>query len=584
MAESVQPPGRFERLWRRVRNLPVLWQLALALVAAVGVAAGGFYMYETYDYVQHDNEFCLSCHLMENPYDRFARSEHRELSCKACHQPTMVTRSRMAIEQIVAQPETLATHAEVPNERCAECHIEGEPDKWRLIQNTAGHRVHLESDDPELEGLQCVECHSVSLHQFVPTRRTCGQAGCHEQVEVRLGDMSDLAIHCVACHDFTRPTAASTEAAAEGAAGRAPGDEGAGLDPGASECLTCHEMRQRVGPFPADEPHGSECSTCHNPHEQTTTGEVVGSCTNSGCHERVDTLPNFHHQRESVQLENCAECHRAHEFRIEEENCLGCHENVLREVSHLPADAEAESTADRQPTVPREDVELVARLAAADPGLVGGIVSSAAGASAEGAGGVQDTVTFRHPDHEELECQACHSTGSPTATTNPRFCRSCHHGEDQAASCESCHRESELRGRTYQIATEMKMSVGEAGPERSLPFPHGAHLEVACAECHRGPPNLTPRDLSCETCHEEHHSATTDCQACHREAPEPAHPMSVHITCTGSGCHTDVSAAATDRSRNFCLTCHQTMTDHKPDRECLVCHVLPSVDSRGEEP
>ncbi len=125
------------------------------MVATGGVA--GLYAYRTYDYVQHDNDFCVSCHLMEVPFEEFARSAHRGLGCKACHQPTIVERSAMGLSQVVDRPIEIEVHADVPNERCAECHIEGDPETWESIRNSAGHLTHLDSDSLDLQRPEVVE-------------------------------------------------------------------------------------------------------------------------------------------------------------------------------------------------------------------------------------------------------------------------------------------------------------------------------------------------------------------------------------------------------------------------------------------
>ncbi|HZD03475.1 MAG TPA: NapC/NirT family cytochrome c, partial [Longimicrobiales bacterium] len=248
-----------ERILAWFQGLPAWGTGLLMLLLAAIVVGGGIAGYRTYDYVQHDNEFCLSCHLMEEPYQRFAQSAHRGLGCKACHQPTFAVRSQMALTQIIESPDTLAVHAEVPNERCAACHIEGDPEQWELVKNSAGHRIHFESDDPSLQGLRCVQCHSSGVHEFAPVDRTCGQSGCHTDTPIQLGGMSDLTIHCIACHDFSRPVDPSLPVSALTAA----------VTPDAEECLSCHVMRTLVD-MPPDEPHDRACGRCHNPHEQTT--------------------------------------------------------------------------------------------------------------------------------------------------------------------------------------------------------------------------------------------------------------------------------------------------------------------------
>src|SRR5687768_15399473 len=273
---------RAVRAW--ISRLPPAALLTLGGFLVTGAAVAGVLMYRTYNYVQHDNDFCMSCHLMAEPFERFAKSAHRGLGCKACHQPTFQARSTMALTQILEQPEELKTHAEVPNEVCAECHIEGNPDDWRIISASAGHRVHFESADSSLQGLQCVKCHSSSVHEFSTTDATCGQSGCHEETKVTLGKMGQLTIHCASCHEFNRPIARTATADTLAVA----------LRPQREQCLSCHAMRNLVSDFPADDPHGGACGACHDPHSQTTPAQAVESCGTVGCHTRVDTITPFH--------------------------------------------------------------------------------------------------------------------------------------------------------------------------------------------------------------------------------------------------------------------------------------------------
>lgn len=586
------PPSPLRRAWRWVRDLPGPWAAALATLVAVGVGIAGLYMYRTYQFVEHDNEFCLSCHLMENPFERFARSAHRDLSCKACHQPTFAARSQMALTQIVEQPDTLVTHAEVPNERCAECHIEGDPEKWRTIRNTAGHKVHLESDDPELGGLQCVECHSTSLHEFAPTDRTCGQAGCHEDTSVRLGRMGELTIHCVACHAFTDPV--------RRAAGRASDDGPGPLTPGLKDCLSCHRMRAMMADLPEDEPHEARCATCHNPHEHEEPRDALATCTDAGCHERADTLPTFHHQRPTIRLSQCTNCHEAHEFRVDEDRCLDCHADILREERSASSGAGAgpdrRGSRSRSPPVRRSGT-----------GPAGGPSAPAWSppprrAAGSGDGGdptgraslvhrrevdapptpaPQDTTRFRHTDHREMDCRTCHRTGEPGVTTDPRWCQDCHHTEPVSRPCETCHRADEYRARLLDASRTLRFSVSDSAVRRTLPFRHEPHAGLECSRCHTDPPALSAAGADCAACHEEHHEEDAGCTACHVEAPAEAHPTEAHLTCTGSGCHDPAPFPEVPRGRNACLACHGEMSDHEPGQRCADCHVLPPPHPQG---
>ncbi|MFV1979274.1 MAG: NapC/NirT family cytochrome c, partial [Myxococcota bacterium] len=253
------PSNGFRRLRERLNPLSTRSRYVLGAVAIIAVVAVGASVFRTYDYVQHDNDFCTSCHLMREPFEKFQQSAHAELSCKVCHNPTTIERAKMAIAQVVEHPIEVRVSAEVPNEVCAGCHVDGDPEQWSLISNTAGHLVHLESEEPVLENIECVDCHSSSVHEFAPTDETCGQSECHAEISVGLGEMKTAALHCLACHEFTRETDPRA---------RARGDEPREelLRPGHRQCLACHEMRELVTIAPVDEPHEAVCSTCHDAH------------------------------------------------------------------------------------------------------------------------------------------------------------------------------------------------------------------------------------------------------------------------------------------------------------------------------
>jgi len=307
-------PSRSKRLVTRLGRLSPVALGVVAILVMAGVSGGGYAAFRTYDYVQHDNDFCMQCHLMAEPYERFAKSAHQGLGCKACHRPNLLQRSRMGLTAVVDDPDEVSVHADVPNETCAECHVEGDPQKWRLIANSAGHRAHLES--PELEGLQCVECHSTSIHEFAPIDRTCATAGCHEGQSVQLGAMSDLTIHCAACHSFVAPVADGP--------GILASDIDAALLPDYGECLSCHAMRALVD-LPDPDPHQGSCAACHNPHEQTEPAQAGESCTNAGCHTDTARLMPFHVGLDEAVAADCVHCHQAHDFSLDGMNCVGCH-------------------------------------------------------------------------------------------------------------------------------------------------------------------------------------------------------------------------------------------------------------------
>ncbi len=531
--------------WAGSLSAPALAVIGVVIAGSVG--GGGYYAYRTYNYVQHDNDFCLSCHLMADPYDRFARSAHRGLGCKACHQPTLVVRSRMALTQIIESPDSLEVHAEVTNDKCAECHIKGDPEKWELVKNSAGHRVHFESKDSSLQGMQCVRCHSTSLHEFAATDKTCAQAGCHEDNKIRLGKMKNLTIHCAACHGFLTPVPDSGGTQAVMAA----------LAPDQNECLSCHEMRLLVD-MPKPDPHEGSCASCHNPHTQDTPHDAVQSCTNVGCHTDVDTLSPMHRGLEPGALADCTKCHKAHDFKLSTTDCLACHRGILDDSTGVspPPSAPGASSG------PQEVQQTAA------------LQTAALQRTAQ-----QQPLRFSHSTHRNVACVSCHDSSKSHGAlkvTSSADCRTCHHTGGLGTQCSRCHQEPGGGARpATTVERTFHLSVGKP-TDRTMPFDHRKHTTESCATCHTQGVELSATEVDCTRCHEQHHALDTDCASCHRSPPATAHPVArAHGTCSGSGCHVNPPFEALPTStREVCLVCHQQQKDHRPGRVCAECHAL----------
>jgi hypothetical protein len=314
-------------LWRRrsviadrLRNLPTWFKAAAIPVGLLAVALVGRVGYATYDYVEHDNTFCTSCHVMIEAYVRFTESAHAELGCHDCHQQPVTASLRQLFLWVVERPDHVGPHAPVPDARCVSCHVGEDSERWPQIAASIGHRLHFESEDPELGELMCVSCHGVAVHDFVPASTTCGE--CHEEADVRLGRMTgSTEMHCVVCHDFLGEEPVVL-----------PGfhDEGVPMAPTRAECLGCHEMNQLlVQDDFLTEPHGGVCGACHNPHTQEDPIAAAAGC--EGCHTEVETLTDFHRSLHAGIQENCMTCHSAHTWKADKLECLDCHSGILED-------------------------------------------------------------------------------------------------------------------------------------------------------------------------------------------------------------------------------------------------------------
>lgn len=191
---------------------------------------------------------------------------------------------------------------------------------------------------------------------------------------------------------------------------------------------------------------------------------------------------------------------------------------------------------------------------------------------------VVDTA-FRHDRHTSFACQDCHAMQEGHGALlieDVADCRSCHHVRQRVdRECAACHRAEELGNVVYPQERVVALSVRDGPEERDLRFSHAPHEGRECVECHVGGPTLTVADLDCQACHEEHHVDTNPgCMSCHRDPPEDAHPLRVHETCTGSGCHTDGPIEVPPRTRVGCLWCHQDRVDHEPQGRCVDCHIV----------
>ncbi|HLZ44815.1 MAG TPA: cytochrome c3 family protein [Gemmatimonadales bacterium] len=561
-------------VWRR-RLLIVGWiktrqrgvKIALVSVAAVAVLGGTGVGTVSWNYMQHDNAFCTGCHIMKVPFQRFTGSKHDSLSCHSCHQQSIFASMRQLYLWVADRPQSIKMHAKVPTPVCAACHVQGdkEKEKWKRIATTAGHRVHLESDSSALRNVQCTTCHGLEVHRFVPADSTCGQSGCHSNVQIRLGKMAgQTGFHCIACHQFTAevPLLATRDSAA------------GTLRPGAHECFSCHQMREKLADFdPSRDPHRQTCGMCHNPHQQTRPADALKSCASAGCHVDWRDEPFHTGQPHSRVAQQCELCHQPHAASVDASDCAGCHAAVKQRThGHVnPPQAFDTTRALRRVSfnaIP--DVELKGKGDANPP--------RAAPASRLPT----PADSFSHDRHKQLACLTCHVTRQPNASLTfapPRGCQICHHQTPAASDCAKCHTPDQLapaHAETVAVAV-----ANHAARARAVAFSHTTHSQLRCTRCHTTAVSLDPADSvkGCAACHDDHHGPRRDCASCHTGADiQAAHRDSVDTHAACDACHREATVARLVPDRGLCITCHAKQRDHYAARECTACHFLATPD------
>ena len=265
---------------RDILNLLRNWKIIVPIVLVIVVISVG---YVGFIYLERDPMFCASCHLMEEPFNKWQVSAMHSVPCIECHEQSVIDSVNILIKSFIINPENITVHARVDPETCLKCHGSGEKDYIQVLDES-GHISHYVEG-----GIECTECHGVELHVFRPALQIC--SNCH-LVEIKTGAMES---HCLNCHQFS--------------------EEGVPLTPSRDECLSCHMDIVSVSPAYADAHEASDCVECHSPHEfpKIYSCNVCHSTGGIGLHD----IPE-HSQ--------CEACHAPHSEDLEiRDICTSCH-------------------------------------------------------------------------------------------------------------------------------------------------------------------------------------------------------------------------------------------------------------------
>jgi len=261
----------------------------LLLIAIIGGILGFRYYKDT----QENPQFCATCHLMQDSFQSWERSVHRDIICQRCHKMSMLEQNRLLITYVLTgytSPQKEKHGRVAPWNSCKECHMQAVEQGSVSMRKSHGHARHV-----FMEGIECLECHDTDLHNFGPNEKACKR--CHEDKLVHGLGMEGLA--CLNCHSYGEDT---TETVSD------------------SKCMECHKDIPRKG-YPMAQMH---CFQCHKPHAKLkfTNDDCLGNC--HGNEARVGQ--HGEHLKRNL---GCLDCHKAHTWAVGKKEARGlcnrCH-------------------------------------------------------------------------------------------------------------------------------------------------------------------------------------------------------------------------------------------------------------------
>ena len=420
---------------------------------------------------------CASCHtdhegrgadilgLDESTFDHLftnfeLRGKHVETQCADCHEPA--DKHRDAPGDCIGCHRDDNIHNESIGTECADCHNETD---WLEISFD-----HDSTDYPLIGNhleVACTDCHEDKSLQV--TQTTC--FGCHADDDFHEGRSGEQCENCHSPVSWTETTfdhARDTEFRLKGQHALLTCDDCHSDDPFSdrleTECVGCHLEDDEH-----DGHHGTDCGSCHSNdewavtlfnHDDDTDFILRGSHPTVACID-CHVEPIF----DASPGTTCASCHLEDEVHDgkQGDQCNNCHTEESWQEAPL---------------------------------FVHGLT--------------------RFPllgEHDNLECDSCHETTIFAGTNSD--CIDCHAEDDTHEgrfndNCGSCHN---------PVAWDLWLFDHNVQTSFSL---SGAHVNVACNDCHRGTLASMQRvGNTCSDCHrsDDVHDSEfgSDCGRCHSD-------------------------------------------------------------------
>jgi hypothetical protein len=560
----------------RVRNISVsrllfsLLALAVILCAAAGAQA----------------------QISPGPLSKAHESLNGSTQCNSCHQfgASAPTFKCLECHKEIADRLTARKgyHAQLgmknPNGKdCVRCHLEHNGEDFSLVH----WDPPLKQFDHRLAGyplvekhatIACEKCHTPA--HMVPALRALVKkknlpasfmglsqecASCHEDVH-----KGQLGADCQRCHNITDWKQAKQF------------DHSKTKYPltGMHAQVMCEKCHFPSGPEKTVKYSGIKFEACVDCHTDPHKGSFKGTC--ESCHttaswKKINPSMQFDHSKTKYPLAgghmqvSCTSCHVGGDFKkqLAFAKCVDCH-------TVDPHKGQFQARASKGECAECHTVD------AWKPSLFG----------------VIEHATSKYPldgKHAAVACDKCHTPAGKDTQYKVKFaaCTDCHkdeHDKQFAAApyqnrCEDCHTVKDFHRTTYTIAKHQKTHFVLTG----------AHVAVACAECHKaGLGGRTDKilpfhfaDSTCTACHTDPHKGEFKDRMARKKADgtplgcEACHGTRSWIDISGFD-HSKTKFALTGAHRVvMCGECHKALPGtHEIQfkgtaKNCEACHTDP---------
>jgi hypothetical protein len=472
--------------------------------------------------------------ISPGPLSKAHESLNGSTQCRTCHQFGTSTPTFKCLDCHKEIADRLTAnkgyHAQLgmknPNGKdCVRCHLEHNGEDFSLIHwETAVKQFdHRLAGYPLVEKhaiLACEKCHTPA--RMVPSLRALIKnknlpasfmglsqdcASCHQDVH-----KGQLGNDCQRCHNITDWKQAKQF------------DHSKTKYPltGMHAQVVCEKCHFPSGPEKTVKYSGLKFEACVNCHTDPHKGSFKGTC--ESCHttaswKKINSSMQFDHSKTKYPLTgghlqvSCVNCHAGGDFKkqLTFAKCNDCH-------TLDPHKGQFQARASKGECSECHTVD------AWKPSLFG----------------VKEHATSKYPldgKHATVACDKCHTPDGKDTQYKVKFaaCTDCHkdeHDKQFAAApymnrCEDCHTVRDFHRSTFTIAKHQKSHFVLTG----------AHVAVACAECHKAglggrTDKILPfrfQDSTCASCHQDPHKGEfkdrmaakksngtpQGCEACH---------------------------------------------------------------------